>query len=110
MKKPTMTTKPATIMKKFLLIMLAAMGTLPLSAQTPDTIVSRHDSCYYTRWYDTCRTFLSGQYATIRQFGLGYLFAIPHYTDSPIQVKGGVALVVRPEDFQRYLYNYHLHL
>ena len=27
MKKPTMTTKPATIMKKFLLIMLAAMGT-----------------------------------------------------------------------------------
>ena len=110
MKKPTMTTKPATIMKKFLLIMLAAMGTLPLSAQTPDTIVSRHDSCYYTRWYDTCRTFLSGQYATIRQFGLGYLFAIPHYTDSPIQVKGGVALVVRPEDFQRYLYNYHLSL
>ncbi len=98
-------------MKKFLLIMLAAMGTLPLSAQTYDTVVEyRHDSCYYTRWYDTCRTFLNGQYATIRQFGLGYLFAIPHYTDSPIQVKGGVALVVRPEDFQRYLYNYHLSL
>lgn len=39
--KRNQTTKPATIMKKFLLIMLAAMGTLPLSAQTPDTIDSR---------------------------------------------------------------------
>ena len=98
-------------MKKFLLIMLAAMGTLPLSAQTYDTVGGyRHDSCYYTRWYDTCRTFLNGQYATIRKFGLGYLFAIPHYTDSPIQVKGGVALVVRPEDFQRYCYNSYLSL
>ena len=55
-------------MKKFLLIMLAAMGTLPLSAQTYDTIGSRYDSCYYTRWYDTCRSYLNGQQAELRGF------------------------------------------
>ncbi len=91
-------------MKKFLLIMLAAMGTLPLSAQTPDTIDSRYDSCYYTRWYDTCRSYLNGQQAKLRGFEFVDLAAIPHYTDSPIQVKGGVAMVVRPVDFERILF------
>lgn len=91
-------------MKKFLLIMLAAMGTLPLSAQTYDTIDSRYDSCYYTRWYDTCRSYLNGQQAKLRGYGFVDLAAIPHYTDSPIQVKGGVAMVVRPEDFERILF------
>ena len=95
--------------------MLAAMGTLPLSAQTYDTIDSRYDSCYYTRWYDTCRTFLDGQIATIRELNVcmncnNEVNALPHYTSSPIQVKGGLAMVMKSEYFQQVLYSEHYSL
>ncbi len=92
-------------MKKSFIFIITLMCVVTAMAQTYDTIDSRYDSCYYTRWYDTCRSYLNGQQAKLRGFEFVDLAAIPLYTDSPIQVKGGVAMVVRPEDFQRYFYN-----
>jgi hypothetical protein len=102
-------------MKKSFIFIITLMCVVTAMAQTRDTICSRYDSCYYTRWYDTCRTFLDGQIATIRELNVcmncnNEVNALPHYTSSPIQVKGGLAMVMKPEYFQQVLYSEHYSL
>jgi hypothetical protein len=55
-------------MKKSIIFIIALVCAATAMAQAPDTIDSRYDSCYYTRWYDTCRSYLNGQQAELRGF------------------------------------------
>ena len=83
-------------------------------AQTTDTVDSRYDSCYYTHWYDTCQCFLNGQIAKYyvtnaakySVSSIGEIDAFPNTTNSPIQVKGGLAMVVIPENDYRNIFHY----
>lgn len=94
-------------MKRLLLLFGTMVLLVSGSAQTLDTIDSRYDGCYYTRWYDTCTAFLNGQDVVPNVAGiLGIgkaIYAFPHYTDTPIQIKGGLAMVLRQEDYRRAL-------
>lgn len=85
----------------FVIALTLAAGVF---GQTKETIDARYDSCFYNRWYDTCQCFLSGQAA---ELGCIYysndipdgIIAIPYTTDTPIQIKGGVAMVLMPKDY-----------
>lgn len=85
--------------KVFLTISLAILSMVSVSAQTYDTIDSRYEKCYYTRWYDTCRCYLGGQNgkygrATNQFTNPAELIAFPNQTDAPIQLKGGLVMEI----------------
>ena len=72
-------------MKKSIIFIIALVCAATAMAQAPDTIDSRYDSCYYTRWYDTCRSYLNGQQARINTFPHSRINTFPH--SLPLTVK-----------------------